>query len=133
MLFCHFENCNFQTKIKNQLDFHLEKIHEIDCNLDKIKCEHGECNIVFRSKGKLLEHHDNNDKSCKDESIFLIKLIKEFKNKIGKLLSEKNINNNFILKSLYDKVKECYQTTSENLTDEKIFRFILENESFDQL
>ena len=109
---------------------HQECLHTTKYKSNKVFCKHGDCVVGFRTKRQLIVHHNNNDGQCRKEKTLLIKLIREFKKKVGHFLEKKNIKENFISHTILTKIKEYYKNIEDNLFDEDIFRYIIEDEFY---
>ena len=127
---CKIDGCNYKSKARNQLELHQECFHKNKYISSKIYCKHGDCLVGFRTKRQLIVHHNNNDGQCRTEKTFLVKLIREFKRKIGHFLEKKKIDENFISQPIFAKIKEYYKDIEDNLFDKDIFRFIIEDEFY---
>ena len=121
------EVCSKEFKSEMQLKTHL-KTHKVNYIIETkdeemcFQCEHGQCNLKFKTKGRKLMHHNKQEIECKNEKTSLIKLISYYKAVLTNLNKKSlNFKKNFL---------ENYFNLSESLEDNEYFSNLCGN-SFD--
>jgi hypothetical protein len=119
--------CNKEFKSELQLKAHLKthKIHkeiEVKDEILSFGCEHGNCGLKFKTKGRKLMHHNKQEPECKNEKTGLTKLISQYKEIMAKIA-----NNNTKIKVKENFVKN-YQRLSKGLNDNEYFNTLCGND-----
>lgn len=112
--------CGKFFKSEIQLKTHL-KSHKVNVSVDvkdevlSFGCNHGLCGLKFKTKGRMLMHHNKQEPECKVEKNSIIKLISQYKALMIKLT-----NNNKKIK-LPEQLICDYKNLGQQLQDSDYF------------
>ena len=113
------EKCNNEYYDRANLKYHLRTAHQ-NLNYKDTICSHINCGHEFKTKKQKIMHHDKLENECRMEKNYLIRLLNNFKDCIGKIC---NLNDIVNYKEMKDVEKQLKITVS-SVNDEEQFNAI---------
>ena len=113
------EKCNNEYYDRANLKYHLRTAHQ-NLNCKDTICSHINCGHEFKTKKQKIMHHDKLENECRMEKNYLIRLLNNFKDCIGKIC---NLNDIVNYKEMKD-VEKQLKITVNSVNDEEQFNAI---------
>jgi hypothetical protein len=119
------EKCNNEYYDRANLKYHLRTAHQ-NLNCKDTICSHINCGHEFKTKKQKIMHHDKLENECRMEKNYLIRLLTNFKDCIGKI---SNLNDIANYKEMKD-VQKQLKITINSVNDEEQFKAIFVDKNF---
>lgn len=115
-----------EAVFKRHLNSHKQNsASKVERKINAYNCEHEGCDLVFKTKGRKLMHHNKQEVECKGEKNATIKLIAQYKRLILRALSVQGDNTEL------ESLKKQYESTVECLHDDEYLTKIC-GQTFDE-
>ena len=116
---CCFPGCQRSFYDKGNLKYHEKTMHLEESIEFPFSCEHLNCNSKFRTEKEKLEHHSKMEPSCLKERKELIKLLKNYKILLKRIIKNNNIDSD--KNEVITKLRKEYKEIQQKLIDANLF------------